>query len=227
MIVWLLFFGLNLLASLIALLRERGEDPRFEGDKLIYRSWHVSLSNLRRTGDEKASSPPSRLVPLFASALVFAAQTVLFKNVNIRDDLADYKRQIGYLPEEAHLYPFLSGLEYLELVGRLRGLPGRVIATRTASLLELFAMYPHRHTTLVTYSKDSGTPWPNGDGGCHQESAEWLTGMTQFGLTRPWTPTHSSSPDKFTNFLGDKNFSRPHLFSASAVKTTRWKITFF
>jgi hypothetical protein len=37
MVVPLLFFGLNLLACVIALLRERGEDPRFEGDQLIYR----------------------------------------------------------------------------------------------------------------------------------------------------------------------------------------------
>lgn len=60
---------------------------------------------------------------------------------------------IGYVPEEAHLYPFLSGLEYLELVGRLRGLPGRVIAKRAEALLELFAMHPHRHTAISAYSK--------------------------------------------------------------------------
>ena len=27
---------------------------------------------------------------------------------------------LGYVPEEAHLYTYLSGLEYLQLVGRLR-----------------------------------------------------------------------------------------------------------
>src|SRR5947209_5406771 len=98
-------------------------------------------------------SGKSTTVKVVTGLLEPTSGVVLFKNANIRDDLADYKRQIGYVPEEAHLYPFLSGLEYLELVGRLRGLPGRVIATRTASLLKLFAMYPHRHTTLVTYSK--------------------------------------------------------------------------
>ena len=78
---------------------------------------------------------------------------VLFRGENIRQDLTAYKRIIGYVPEEANLYPFLSGLEYLELVGRLRGLAGRTIAKRADTLLELFSMHPHRHTAISAYSK--------------------------------------------------------------------------
>ncbi len=78
---------------------------------------------------------------------------VFFRGSNIRDDLAAYKRIIGYVPEEANLYPFLSGLEYLELVGRLRDLPDRLLAKRAESLLHLFSMYPHRHTAISAYSK--------------------------------------------------------------------------
>ena len=37
MLIFLLFWGLNLLLSLFAILHER-EDPHFAGDKLIYRS---------------------------------------------------------------------------------------------------------------------------------------------------------------------------------------------
>ena len=33
--------------------------------------------------------------------------------------------RLGYVPEEAHLYTYLSGLEYLQLVGRLRGMRKR------------------------------------------------------------------------------------------------------
>ena len=67
--------------------------------------------------------------------------------------MASYKRVVGYVPEEANLYPFLSGLEYIELVGRLRGIPGPVIAKRADSLLKLFSLHPHRHTTISAYSK--------------------------------------------------------------------------
>ena len=34
-----------------------------------------------------------------------------------------FKRRLGYVPEEAHVYPALSGMEYLQLMGRLRELP--------------------------------------------------------------------------------------------------------
>src|SRR6185436_6004655 len=49
--------------------------------------------------------------------------TVVHDGRNIYGDLVAFRRRLGYVPEEAHLYPFLSGREYLELVGRLRELP--------------------------------------------------------------------------------------------------------
>ena len=78
---------------------------------------------------------------------------VLFNGREIQAHLADYKALLGYVPEEANLYPFLSGLEYLALVGRLRGMPDRLIAKRADALLNVFAMHPHRHTAIAAYSK--------------------------------------------------------------------------
>ena len=49
---------------------------------------------------------------------------VRFQGRSVLDDLTGFQARIGYVPEEPHLYPHLSGREYLELVGRLRGLPG-------------------------------------------------------------------------------------------------------
>ena len=46
---------------------------------------------------------------------------VFFEGKNIRDDMVGYRASLGYVPEEAQLYAYLSGLEYLQLVGRLRG----------------------------------------------------------------------------------------------------------
>ena len=34
-----------------------------------------------------------------------------------------FRHELGYVPEEPYLYPFLSGREYLELIGRLREIP--------------------------------------------------------------------------------------------------------
>ncbi len=79
--------------------------------------------------------------------------SVSFNGTNIQHDLAHYKTLLGYVPEEANLYPFLSGLEYLALVGRLRGISDRVIAKRADAMLQVFAMHPHRHTAIGAYSK--------------------------------------------------------------------------
>lgn len=78
---------------------------------------------------------------------------ILFNGVSIYDDLTRHKGRLGYVPEEANLYPFLSGLEYIQLTGRLRGLPEKLLQKRAESLLRVFSMFPHRHTAMATYSK--------------------------------------------------------------------------
>src|SRR5512144_2382601 len=47
---------------------------------------------------------------------------VLFDGREVSADPLAYRRRLGYVPETADVYPFLSGREYLVLVGRLRGL---------------------------------------------------------------------------------------------------------
>jgi len=46
---------------------------------------------------------------------------VHFDGREVRLDPLEFRRRLGYVPEEPHLYPFLSGREHLELVG-----PGRL-----------------------------------------------------------------------------------------------------
>ena len=46
---------------------------------------------------------------------------------------------MGYVPEEPHLYPHLTGLEYLTMVGQLRNLPAKRTADRIDGLLRLFS----------------------------------------------------------------------------------------
>jgi ABC-2 type transport system ATP-binding protein len=78
---------------------------------------------------------------------------VLFQGKNIRDDLASFRRMLGYVPEEAHLYTYLSGIEYLQLVGRLRGLRERLIQTKANRLLQLLGLESWRHSPISMYSK--------------------------------------------------------------------------
>jgi ABC-2 type transport system ATP-binding protein len=98
-------------------------------------------------------SGKSTTVKVITGLLEPTSGTVLFRGSNIKEDLTAFKRVVGYVPEEANLYPFLSGLEYLQLVSRLRSLPESLSERRIGSLLELFAMRPHRHTAISAYSK--------------------------------------------------------------------------
>jgi len=78
---------------------------------------------------------------------------VLFEGKDIQRDLVSYRKRLGYVPEEANLYPFLTGEEYLEMVGTLRALSRTRMKTKISSLLELFSLFPHRHVSLGSYSK--------------------------------------------------------------------------
>ncbi len=98
-------------------------------------------------------SGKSTTVKIITGLLEPTNGSVFFNGTHIKDDLTAYKRLLGYVPEEANLYPFLSGLEYLELVGRLRGLASGLLAKRADALLRLFSMHPHRHTAIAAYSK--------------------------------------------------------------------------
>ena len=78
---------------------------------------------------------------------------VLFREKNIRDDLVSFRAALGYVPEEAHLYTYLSGIEYLQLVGRLRGLRERAMQIKAHRLLQLLGLESWRHSPISMYSK--------------------------------------------------------------------------
>jgi ABC-2 type transport system ATP-binding protein len=73
--------------------------------------------------------------------------------INIQRDLVGYRKSVGYVPEEPELYPFLSGWEYLELVGTLRGLRRLQLERKINALLELFSLAAHQHAAIGSYSK--------------------------------------------------------------------------
>src|SRR6516165_8188716 len=53
---------------------------------------------------------------------------ILFDGRPIQFDPIAWRQRLGYVPEEPQLYPHLTGAEYLEMVGQLRGLPERTLA---------------------------------------------------------------------------------------------------
>jgi len=78
---------------------------------------------------------------------------VFFAGKNIHGDLAGYRANLGYVPEEAQVYTHLSGLEYLQLIGRLRGLPESRIEHKARTLLQLLSLETAQYSALADYSK--------------------------------------------------------------------------
>jgi ABC-2 type transport system ATP-binding protein len=78
---------------------------------------------------------------------------VCFDGRRVDADPIAFRRRLGYVPEEPVLYPFLSGREYLQLVGRLRGLDERLIARRIDRLLDGFGLAHASNQGIHAYSK--------------------------------------------------------------------------
>ncbi len=78
---------------------------------------------------------------------------VEFDGRDVRDDLIGFRRRLGYVPEEPFLYPFLSGREYLELIGRLRELSPALMDEKITRFLELFGILGAADQSIASYSK--------------------------------------------------------------------------
>jgi len=78
---------------------------------------------------------------------------VRFREEPIASDPVEFRRQVGYVPEEPHLYPYLSGREHLELVAQLRDLDDRVAKSRIDALLDLFGLQHQSDAPMSSYSK--------------------------------------------------------------------------
>jgi ABC-2 type transport system ATP-binding protein len=98
-------------------------------------------------------SGKSTTVKMLAGLLPATSGQILWKGDDIRHDLVGFKRKLGYVPEEAFVYPHLSGLEYLQLIGRLRQLPEPLVERKANELLRLLWLYDYRFSPISAYSK--------------------------------------------------------------------------
>ncbi|HZO52375.1 MAG TPA: ABC transporter ATP-binding protein, partial [Bryobacteraceae bacterium] len=78
---------------------------------------------------------------------------ILVNGEPVERDWVAHRQRFGYVPEEPQLYPHLTGAEYLEMVGRLRGLDPGQLAEKIIRLLRLFGLEGDRHVAIASYSK--------------------------------------------------------------------------
>jgi ABC-2 type transport system ATP-binding protein len=78
---------------------------------------------------------------------------ILFHGEPIERDRVGYRQRLGYVPEEPQLYPHLTGGEYLEMVGQLRGIASQPLAEKIDGFLRLLSLYSDRYVPIASYSK--------------------------------------------------------------------------
>lgn len=98
-------------------------------------------------------SGKSTTVSMVTALLEPSGGHVFLDGEDIRADPLAYKARLGYVPEEAHLYTYLTGPEYLMLVGELRGLDRARLELKIAGLLEIFDLTDDRYAPISAYSK--------------------------------------------------------------------------
>lgn len=98
-------------------------------------------------------SGKSTTVKMLVGLMPPTTGAILLDGEDIQNVLAEYKAQVGYVPEEAHVYTYLTGPEYLRLVGRLRGIDGPVLERKIERLLKIFNLDTDVHALLSAYSK--------------------------------------------------------------------------
>lgn len=98
-------------------------------------------------------SGKSTTMKMITGLIEMTSGQILFDSKSIHEDPMAYRKRLGYVPEEPHLYSHLSGLEFLSMVALLRDLPRRRAAERIDGLLRLFSLHDDRHVAISSYSK--------------------------------------------------------------------------
>jgi ABC-2 type transport system ATP-binding protein len=98
-------------------------------------------------------SGKSTTFKMIVGLLHTTAGQITFDGQPLEHDPIAWKQRLGYVPEEPHLYAHLSGLEYLVMVSRLRGLPDRPTRDRIDGLLRLLSLHDDRLAPMSAYSK--------------------------------------------------------------------------
>jgi len=73
--------------------------------------------------------------------------------MDIRKEMLEVKKRIGYIPENAALYDTLTPLEYLHFIGQLYKMDWSSVDKKAKDLLHLFDLSDYLESRMTTFSK--------------------------------------------------------------------------
>jgi ABC-2 type transport system ATP-binding protein len=78
---------------------------------------------------------------------------IMVAGKNLRENVLEVKKMIGYVPELAELYDLLTPREYLTFIGKLYHLSDAVIEDRATKMLDSFSLLPNIDQRMDSFSK--------------------------------------------------------------------------
>jgi ABC-2 type transport system ATP-binding protein len=93
------------------------------------------------------------VVRMITGYLTPSSGTVEIHGKNVRDNLFEVRRMIGYLPEDNPLYHDMDVIEHLQFMAELHDVPRKVIPRRIKSLVETFNLQGVKNREIGRLSK--------------------------------------------------------------------------
>jgi ABC-2 type transport system ATP-binding protein len=79
--------------------------------------------------------------------------SIIVEGLNVQQDPVAVKRIAGYVPETPQLYEFLTGVEYLDFIAEMYGIPGAERKERIGQFLDGLELRGHENELISGYSQ--------------------------------------------------------------------------
>lgn len=133
----------------------------------IYRASSTSLSEVRALDGLSIEVPQGRFfgflgpngagktttIQILMGTVQPTSGTVEVLGMQLPQDSLAIRKQLGLVPDDTLLFDYLTGVEYLEFVGRLYALDRGVARTRATELMNLFELSTKDRKLIGEYSK--------------------------------------------------------------------------
>ena len=93
------------------------------------------------------------LMKMITGYLEPSAGQILVDGIDVVQDRISVQKRIGYLPENAPLYPEMQVYEYLQLMAELRGLSGDSLKKAIKKSMESTGLWHRKYDLIATLSK--------------------------------------------------------------------------